>query len=70
MIDDLVQHLSAADMQQLLTYLATNQLRVNRKNIKYWMRKHDYEGREIPLEDRALGCNDYRDDAIEPFGHY
>jgi hypothetical protein len=28
------------------------------------------DNEEIPLEDRALGCNDYRDDAVEPFGHY
>lgn len=70
MIDDLVSHLSAADMQELLKYLANNQLRVNRKNIKHWMRKHDYEGREIPLEERAFDCNDYRDLPPEPFGHY
>jgi hypothetical protein len=30
----------------------------------------DDDDEEIPLEDRALGCNDYRDDAVEPFGHY
>ena len=54
MIDDLVQHLSAADMQQLLTYLANNQLRVNRKNIKHWMRKHDFEGREMLFPKRWI----------------
>lgn len=31
--------------------------------------QHD-DDEEIPLEDRALGCNDYRDGAVEPFGHY
>jgi hypothetical protein len=71
MIDDLVSQLSAADMQQLLEHLAAGNLKVSRANIKRWMRNNFYEGRDVPLEDVELGCNDYRDDrAIEPFGHY
>lgn len=40
-------------------------------NIEKDIANDDEDGdEEIPLEDRALGCNDYRDDNIEPFGHY
>ena len=70
MIDDLVSQLSAADMQELLKHLAINKLRVSRKNIANWMRNNFYEGRDIPLEDQAFSCNDYRDLPPEPFGHY
>jgi flagellar biosynthesis regulator FlbT len=65
--DRLPLQLNEQQQQQLLHQILSVCEKAHQNGYR---RALDQQPKQTPLEDRALGCNDYRDDAIEPFGHY